>query len=340
MRTRCPTPAPMARRVPRPARPPAEARGARGLVAGLGAAWMLAAGFCLTACGAAPEAGLWAPETNLQRSAIVAGTRCQANDYPATGVILYYSDDPNSPMGAMICSGTLVATDVVLAAGHCQERFEQEQGRRPQVRYYFSLALDVSRFGPLVPHLPSDAVPVSHFLPHPDYAREPPSSGLGRSADLGLFFLAAPITSVAPAALASWAQGDALVAGAQVTIVGYGRRLVSALGSQDNGIKYQGLSTIRAVGPYEMHVGSGHHDALKCHGDSGGPTYMQLSGAAGGEATLVGITSRALDWAGCLAGGVDTRVDAYLPWIENSFAWACGQGLRPSCRASATAAND
>lgn len=234
-------------------------------------------------------------------------------------------------MGAMICSGTLVAPDVVLAAGHCQERFAPQEApaHGPPVRYYFSLALDVSAFGPLVPHLPADAVQVRYFLPHPDFAQRPPTSGLGRAADLGLFFLADPVTSVAPAALVS--EPEALVAGARVTIVGYGRRMMASLGSRDNGIKYQGESTIRAVGPYEMHVGSGGNDALKCHGDSGGPTYMEVQAQGGAQAALVGITSRALDWAGCLAGGVDTRVDAYLPWIQSSIVWACRTGLSTSC---------
>jgi len=259
-------------------------------------------------------------------SAIVAGTPSASNDFPATGVILYHSDDGNSPMGAMLCSGTLVAPDVVLAAGHCQEVFEQENG--PNVQYYFSLARDVSRFGPLVTHLPEGAVPVRHFLPHPDYDISRPTRGLGRAADLGLFFLAEPVLGVAPATLVSQQALEYLVAGARVTIVGYGRRLMTTFGGRDGGIKHQGQSTIRSVGRYEMRVGSGDHDALKCNGDSGGPTYLHIDGPQGGIPLLVGITSRAHDWAGCRTGGIDTRVDAFLPWIEESLAWGCQHQLR------------
>jgi hypothetical protein len=261
-------------------------------------------------------------------SAIVAGTACGAGDFPATGVILYHSDDGNSPMGAMLCSGTLVAPDVVLAAGHCQELFEHQNG--PNLQYYFSLSPDVSRFGPLVTHLPEDAVQVRHFLPHPDYDVARPTRGLGRAADLGLFFLAEPVTAVAPAILISPQHAGQLVAGARVTIVGYGRRLLANFSGRDGGIKHQGQSTIRSMGRYEMRVGSGDNDALKCNGDSGGPTYLHIDGPKGAIPTLVGITSRAHDWAGCRTGGIDTRVDAFLPWIEESLAWGCAHRLRAS----------
>lgn len=268
------------------------------------------------------------PSAGVLQQGIVAGTRSAADDFPATGVILYISDDADSPMGDMICSGTLVAPDVVLAAGHCQEHFERPT---QALHYYFSRTLDVSHYGPHVHALPSDAVRVNYFLPHPDYDARITSTGLGRAADLGLFFLDAPVAGVAPAALAPERIEATLVAGARVTIVGYGRRLLTALGTADGGIKHQGESTIHAVGPYEMHVGRGVSDALKCHGDSGGPTYMLTPGPSGPTPTLVGITSRALGWQGCVMGGVDTRVDAYLPWIADSLAWGCAHGLRAHC---------
>ena len=284
-------------------------------------------------CGDAPlTPRILGPSPDRVQQPIVAGTRSRLSDYPATGVILYYSEDPNSPMGAMLCSGTLVAPDVVLAAAHCQERFDYLRG--PDVRYYFSLSLDVSHYGPLVDALPEDAVRVAYFLPHPDYDPKHQNLGLGRAADLGLFFLSEPVAGVAPAQLAHHVVSQALVAGARVTIVGYGRRYTSALGGHDNGIKYQGESTIHRVGTYEMLVGASARDALKCHGDSGGPTYMQVPGPQGPCTMLVGITSRAQDGAGCMAGGVDTRVDAYATWIDQSLSWACQHRMRPTCMAS------
>lgn len=261
-------------------------------------------------------------------SSIVAGVPSTLHDFPATGVILYHSDDTQSPMGAMLCSGTLVASDVVLAAGHCQEQFAQKNG--PTVQYYFSLAQDVSSFGPMVQHIPPDAVPVRFFLPHPDYDSARPARGLGRAADLGLFFLSQAVTSVEPAKLATRQSLQGVVAGTKVTIVGYGRRLLTHFGRRDEGIKHHGESTIQSLGRYEMQVGSSGGDALKCHGDSGGPTYLQVDGPDGQVPTVIGITSRAQDWAGCSTGGIDTRVDAYLTWIENSLEWGCDQGLRCS----------
>lgn len=273
--------------------------------------------------------------SGTSRAAIVSGTPSASHDFPATGVILYHSDDPNSPMGSMLCSGTLVAPDVVLAAGHCQELFEEKNG--PRVAYYFSLARDVSHFGPLVDRVPDDAVPVRYFLPHPDYDAHAYNRGLGRAADLGLFFLARAVTSVQPATLIAETDLARLVAGARVTIVGYGRRLTTALSGRSEGIKHQGQSTIRSIGPFEMQVGAGFDDALKCNGDSGGPTYLTIDGPRGPRAALVGITSRAQDWASCRMGGIDTRVDAYLPWIAQSLAWACSQQLRWEGCASAPA---
>lgn len=265
--------------------------------------------------------------------AIISGELAQPSEFAATGAILYSTsvadgapDAAAPPIGAMICSGTLVAPDVVLAAGHCQEN-----GVDPgagELHYYFSLSADVSRFGPHVRAFPADAVRVRHFEPHPDYRAGHAAGSDGHQADLALLFLERPMAGAVPATILPPALTSMLQAGREVLIVGYGRRNLQFFGAGDGGRKTHGRSTLHRVQPYELQIGLGPLDAYKCWGDSGGPTYLA---AAGGAMHLVGVTSRAAELTGCRSGGIDTRVDAYRGWIDAAMAEACGGWRRPGC---------
>ena len=265
------------------------------------------------------------------RSGILDGERSGADDFVATGAILYSSAPSRRPkappIGAMICSGTLIAPDVVLAAGHCQEHGINPNGAG--LDYYFSLSPDVSHFGPHVDALPEGAVRVAHFEAHPDYDGRDVREG-EEVADIALLFLQEPIHSVAPATLLPARLSAELYEGREVAIVGYGRRSLHFFGTQDGGVKTHGRSTLHEVGMHELKVGVGPSDAHKCWGDSGGPTFLR---DAQGALQLVGITSRAVDLGGCRSGGIDTRVDAYGAWIAAAMEAACGTAQRPACGA-------
>jgi hypothetical protein len=290
---------------------------------------LLLAGFAgmLTACGTQNQMAIEDVAASLENG-IIAGQKSKAEDYPATGVILFTTERwDGSKVASMLCSGTLIKPDVVLAAGHCNLALLVESDK--PIQYFFSLALDVSKFGPTFSgKLPKHTVPVLEIVSHPEFALENVDLGLGNAKDIALLYLDEPITDVEPAKLILASEADELVPGADVGIVGYGRRHVVSLGRRDVGVKYQGNSTISEVGPYEMQIGSGSPDAHKCHGDSGGPTYMNLPS---GDDVLVGITSHAYDRGDCWHGGVDTRVDPYLDWIDETLRVDCESGRRPTC---------
>jgi hypothetical protein len=257
-------------------------------------------------------------------------------DFPATGVLLFTTERDEGLVGSMLCSASLIAPDVVIAAGHCDLSLFIDTDK--PIDYYFSTKLDVSDFGPKFSELPDHTVKIAKMVPHPDFNLENVGVGLRETKDIMLLFLEEPITDIKPAKLMSRAEADLLKEGADVDIVGYGRRHVVSLGRKDVGVKYQGPSTIKRIGDYEMQIGSGGGDAHKCHGDSGGPTYMIVDKGTRREHTaLIGITSHAYDHSDCWNGGVDTRVDRYLDWIDATLEEACADGSRPACADAPTA---
>ena len=64
-------------------------------------------------------------------------------------------------------------------------------------------------------------------------------------------------------------------------------------------------------------------------GDSGGPSFATFAG----EIRVVGVTSHAYDaTTDCFeTGGVDTRTDAYLEWIDTNMVAYCDSGVRTWC---------
>ena len=57
----------------------------------------------------------------------------------------------------------------------------------------------------------------------------------------------------------------------------------------------------------DFQVGGDASTSRKCHGDSGGPTYMKVQTQSAEKWRVVGITSHAYDESDCQKGGVDTR---------------------------------
>jgi uncharacterized protein (TIGR03382 family) len=94
------------------------------------------------------------------------------------------------------------------------------------------------------------------------------------------------------------------------------------------GFKRCALSFINEVGTAEFQVGGGANTSRKCHGDSGGPSYVLVEGDL---PRVVGITSHAYDQSDCAKGGVDTRVDTWRAWIDEQMTQRCTQGTRAWC---------
>ena len=266
---------------------------------------------------------------------IISGQQSGPDDFPTTGAIVVFAQTFQGPQGGFSCTGTLIAPDVVLTAGHCVEV-------PPQARsftLYFTLTRDVSDYGAPQFQLPARTVEVRRFEAHPGWRgiqQMGQPRGLGEHDDIALLYLDTPIDDVAPAALADPEMADEIFRGAVVQIAGYGQRTTEmprpGMRPPPSGVQFHATSEIADVGEAEMQVGTVFPTPQKCHGDSGGPSYMDIDDGRLPRRRLVGVTSRGYnDDSDCEVGGVDTRVDHYWSWIDESMRRACTMGDRSHC---------
>ncbi|MBU1897837.1 trypsin-like serine protease, partial [Myxococcota bacterium] len=281
---------------------------------------------------------LWAcaepPELAQQQLQIINGEPSVAGAFPTVGALLATVQTYQGPRGGFSCTGTLIAPDVVLTAGHC---IEPPQGVQ-EMTLYFSLSLDVADFGQPDLTLPPRTSRVRRAQPHPGWqgTQSLQPRGLGQPNDLALLFLETPFLD-APTSILSDPLGAAtLRRDASVLIVGYGQRDPEAgdmMGPQPPaGVQYQAWSVIKEISAVEMQIGDEFPTPQKCHGDSGGPTFMDFDDGRAPSRRLIGVTSRGYeDSADCWIGGVDTRVDYYHAWISEAMVNACRDGTRAGC---------
>ena len=197
------------------------------------------------------------------------------------------------------CTGTLVARNVVLTAGHCQG------GCSSRV----FIGTNVNAGG--------EIVNIDAAVRHPQYNKG------GKHNDLTVLILERDVTSVKPRKFATAAMIDKAAAVRAVgfgntdpqSTTGYGiKRMVdvpvaSASCSADAPTRYgcdKGL---------ELVAGAPFLNKDSCNGDSGGPIYIK----SGAQWYLAGATSRATvdSTRPCGDGGIYVRVDKYATWIRS-----------------------
>ncbi len=211
----------------------------------------------------------------------------------------------------LLCTGTLIAANVVLTAGHCDRT---------------DLA-DVLVGGvPLDHPEQGEVLGIASKLAYPDAAE---------SEDVALIVLATP-SSHAPRGIASgWDVADA----AAITLVGYGATdaagtvFVPALQQAQTAITDFACATsagCNALAQPFGELGAGGMGVDTCVGDSGGPLY--LGGA------LAGVTSRgyANETALCGMGSIYARADRLVAWIEQATGATIAHGAAPTAPAIAT----
>ncbi|OGQ89883.1 MAG: hypothetical protein A2289_24225 [Deltaproteobacteria bacterium RIFOXYA12_FULL_58_15] len=288
----------------------------------------------LTACGV-DQVGLDGTSSAVG-APIINGTPSSATDFPAVGVLLMHIDDNFfGEMASMACTGTLIAPDTVLLASHCVDPVSF-YGMQPE--FHFSFSHDVSAYGTGTPPfaLPPNTYAVTSSVMHPDWSMNALDSsvdGPGTYYDVALAFLGAEVTDRTPAMVVGPEDSSGIIVGAAVDIVGYGSRDYDydPYGENDASVKYQAVSVINEVGTTEMQIGNRNPVPQKCHGDSGGPSFLDYDDDMLPVKRLVGVTSHSYDQTDCQRGGIDTRVDAYRDWIESTMIAACTSGKRLSC---------
>jgi hypothetical protein len=219
------------------------------------------------------------------------------NRHPYVGALVA-DVDPFNPGPDVFCSGTLIAADVVLTAGHCAPGFSR-------VGVTFDPAYDENAASPA-------GIFAGTVVTHPDFGFSGPG-GYSDPHDLAVVLLdVAP--GIAPARLPTEGLLDELahnaLLSATFTVVGYGTVREEKTGGPHglvpiDGVRRFALQTFRSLQPAWLSLSqqSSTGDGGACFGDSGGPHFL------GGETSnqLVSITSGGD--AQCRASDKSYRID-------------------------------
>ncbi len=170
----------------------------------------------------------------------------KVNSYFCSGIACWFNIYSRG-----LCTGTLIAPDVVLAAGHCVHELPDHDGYYVQFKPKNSGAVDAAFWT--------------------DYWTE---NGAGD--DLVLIVLESPITDIDPMMIME--SDDSVAAGDQVTHVGYGCNTTEKKGS---GTQRDGVADVVSASTSNDTVvttrdNDADNDVSVCEGDSGGPVIESI----------------------------------------------------------------
>jgi hypothetical protein len=201
------------------------------------------------------------------------------------------------------CSGSLIAPNVVLTAGHCLD---------PAIAMP-TTAVQLGESGAAS----VATVPVVRCERHPEYQgieQQPVAQVLF---DVGFCELAQSVNDVPPIPILFGCDLDELQVGTPLVIVGYG----ATSGGNDtptvgSGTKRFGNQTVEQVNDAEGDLWMIGPEAASCYGDSGGPALMQL---ADGSWRLVAVASTIHPNGGgyCGYGSIYELVYPAVEWLES-----------------------
>lgn len=191
-----------------------------------------------------------------------------------------------------LCTGTVVAPRWVVTAAHCLE------GGVSGAVFAFGNDIDS----------PSAVVNVSAGRQHPQYDANNIVN------DIALIRLAqdAPVAAMPRAGSLASAEGSSL------TFVGFG---ITSGSASNSGIKRSVTMPLSQLDGTTFSYGVRGKNT--CSGDSGGPAFIVQAG----QVRIAGVTS--YGDASCRSYGVDTRVDVYASWIDQTIGAASGGGGTP-----------
>jgi len=284
-----------------------------------------------------------------QSHPIIEGQKCLPGEWESALEIVVEAEVDFDVFGksvvtSSVCGATLIAPDVLLTAAHCFDTAKLTLGIGQILKLVYRVTwdddltyLDEAK----TPVIPKNAVKVSAWFPHPKFDSKKDLNGLGARHDIAVLFLEKSLP-FKPVTLVTREEVKQIGKGAEVMIAGWGDRSPGAIQTmmsflpKQSSEKYCARTLINELGQNEMQIGSDSKSPRKCFGDSGGPTYMNILTPYGLEPRLIGVTSRAYDDEICLKGGIDTRVDPYLEWIDQTMRQGCKTGTRVWCDVEGT----
>jgi len=230
------------------------------------------------------------------RVSIIGGTEVEAADPIASSTVIVVATDA---IGSALCTGSLIAEDMVLTAGHCLG-----QAGNASIRVAFRRNI-ADKTG-LVKRAVA-AIRPNDFFQNPNDVDED---------DIALIQIAGGLPAgYAPATLL--ADSSELRDGAEVILAGYGRSVgVAPADGADDGagiLRKVAVKVFRAqYGQTEVEVDQTAGKGA-CHGDSGGPAFLEKNGAL----FLFGVTSRGPQGAPdtCNSQAIYTNALTHTDWI-------------------------
>lgn len=232
------------------------------------------------------------PQPLQTTSGVIGGTQAPAGKWPDAVAVL-------GAQGA--CTGTLIAPDVAITAGHCAE---------VNPTTVIANSTDYAAQGGI-------KATVKSITAYPSWET---------TYDVSVIVLTAPVAGVTPRKVGTSCTFDQdFKDNTMVHLVGFG--LTDTAGQGNNTKLNEALAPVTdadcsgpggcaaAVSPGgEFIAGGGGKDS--CFGDSGGPVYLDTPRGT----VVVGAVSRGLDGAAtpCGGGGIYVRTDKIVAWIEQT----------------------
>ena len=245
----------------------------------------------ITAC--APSAQFSGSEIQSTGDGIIGGWEAQQGDKIQESIVAVYDT-----MGGQLCTGSLLPNNIVLTAAHCI-------GSDPQAMF---IIFDTKVAAKSIRRTVDKAV-VSPFWA----SRQAEDLDTG---DIALIHFAGSLPrGYKPATFVGTSERKLLKAGAEVVLAGYGI---------SNGVTGDGAGVLRVTkvkiedpkfSTSEITLNQTQGTGA-CHGDSGGPAYVQVNG----HYYLWGVTSRGVqdESNDCSKLSAYTNAAYYKAWITKT----------------------
>ncbi len=238
-------------------------------------------------------------------TSVISGDEAAAGSFPYLALVSY-----RDSIDSRLCSGSVVASNVVLTAAHCV------------LRDGFEAAVDPAHFRVVTGNVHYLAEPrtistVTSFAVAPSFRAEPPFPA-PLAGDVAVLVLAQPISSppVRLATSKTWS------AGTPVVFAGWGESGIPSAGDALRSGRASVQSDSYCVARFARHDPSQQiciqdtleHRYAACHGDSGGPLLMTAPGTVD-EPLQIGIDSFGTAVCSPEAPSFFARADVVASWV-------------------------